>query len=84
MTHDLGQFTSDCAIHVLNHIEVSREEDIKVPLMDLSKEISRIRSIEALTDERDLRMEWSPARFAAGIESGPRAHSTPALRRARS
>jgi hypothetical protein len=40
MAHDLGQFTGDCAIHVLNDIEVSREEDIKVPLMDLSKEIS--------------------------------------------
>ena len=67
MAHDLGQFTGDCAIHVLDDIEVSREENIKVPLMDLSKEISRARNIEVLTDERDLRMEWSPAPFAAGI-----------------
>jgi hypothetical protein len=35
MAHDLSQFTSDCAIHVLNDIEVGGEEDIEVTLVNL-------------------------------------------------
>jgi hypothetical protein len=39
MAHDLGQFSSHSTIHVFNDIEVSWEEDIKVPLVDLYSEL---------------------------------------------
>lgn len=35
MAHNLSQFSSDSTIHVFNNIEVSGEEDIEIPLVNL-------------------------------------------------
>jgi hypothetical protein len=35
MACDLGQLSRDGTVHILNDIEVRREEDIKVPLVNL-------------------------------------------------
>jgi hypothetical protein len=35
MTRDLRELSRDSTVHILNDIEVRREEDIKVPLMNL-------------------------------------------------
>lgn len=45
MAHDLGQFTSDGTIHVLDDVEVGGEEDIEVTLMNLSESISQAQDI---------------------------------------
>lgn len=35
VTHDLGQLARHGTVHILDDIEVCREKDIKVPLVDL-------------------------------------------------
>lgn len=35
MAHDLRQLAGDCTIDVLDDVEVGREEDIKIALVDL-------------------------------------------------
>ena len=41
---DLGQLSCDGTVHILDDIEVGREKDIEVPLVDLYLNVSRLQT----------------------------------------
>lgn len=63
---DLRQLPGNSTIHILDDIEVRREEDIEVALVDLQKEISHV---QIYTEENiHIQKESTPAPSAAGTE----------------
>lgn len=79
MAHDLGQFSSHGTIHVFNDIEVSWEEDIEVPLVNLYS----ILALLIVSRSWHLQMVLSPVPSVSGTVSGQLEHSIQAPHLAR-
>lgn len=80
MGHDLCQLPRHSTIDILDGIEVRREEDIEVALMNLRDINWELKT----KNGSDLQMASTPAPFAVGTVSARPAHSNQVLHRAAS